>query len=171
VGTFGRGAAGKSVVVIAVEIKGRKIGRIRLGRVPNAAASSLQGAVQQMVAPGAEVHPDAWRGYASLKNWGYAHRVLGATAGELLLPHVHRVASLLKRWVLGTHQGAVAPDHLDFYLDEYTFCFNRRAAGDRGLLFYRLLQQSIALALLRNQQLVGGLPFSPCPLRGNNVHS
>ena len=162
-GTFGRGAAGKSVVVIAAEVAGRKMGRIRLGRVANAAASSLQGALQQMVAPGAEIQTDAWRGYASLRHWGYTHRVVRETSEINLLPHAHRVASLLKRWLLGTHQGSVAPDHLDYYLDEYTFRFNRRTASNRGLLFYRLLQQAVALAPVRNHQLVGGRPLKITP--------
>ena len=167
VGTFGRGAAGKSVVVIAAEIAGQRLGRIRLCRVANAAAASLQGALKHMVEPGAEIQTDAWRGYASLKHWGYTHRVVRATRDdELPLPHVHRVASLLKRWLLGTHQGAVAPDHLDFYLDEYTFRFNRRAANSRGLLFYRLLQQAVAIGPVRHQQIIRGRPFPPLPLQG-----
>lgn len=167
VGTFGRGAAGKSVVVIAAEIHDQRMGRIRLARVPNAAASSLQAALRQMVEPGAEIQTDAWRGYASLKNWGYAHHVVRATRdAEHLLPHVHRVASLLKRWLLGTHQGAVAPDHLDFYLDEYTFRFNRRTARSRGLLFYRLVEQALALSPVRQQHLVGGRPIPPSSPQG-----
>jgi hypothetical protein len=78
---------------------------------------------------------------------GHAHKVVGNTAefGDNLLPHCHRVASLLKRWILGTHQGAVSHDHLDYYLDEYTFRFNRRTSRSRGKLFYRLVQQAVAI--------------------------
>jgi hypothetical protein len=60
------------------------------------------------------------------------------------MPEVHRVASLLKRWLLGTHQGAVSHDQLDYYLDEYTFRFNRRHSRHRGMLFYRVLEQAVA---------------------------
>ena len=61
---------------------------------------------------------------------------------HVLMPGVHRVASLLKRWLLGTHQGSVGPEHLDAYLNEFTFRFNRRGSRRRGLLFYRLLRAS-----------------------------
>ena len=63
---------------------------------------------------------------------------------HVVMPGVHRVASLLQRWLLGTHQGGVGPEHLDAYLNEFTFRFNRRHSGRRGMLFYRLLEQSIA---------------------------
>ena len=59
------------------------------------------------------------------------------------LQGVHRIASLLKRWILRTHQGSVGHEHLDSYLDEYAFRFNRRASNSRGLLFYRLLEQAV----------------------------
>ena len=59
------------------------------------------------------------------------------------MPGVHRIGSLLKRWLLGTHQGAVRPEHLDAYLDEYTFRFNRRHSRARGLLYYRLPEQAV----------------------------
>ena len=61
------------------------------------------------------------------------------------MPRVHRVSSLLKRWLLGTHQGAVRPQQLDYYLDEFTFRFNRRSSNHRGLLFYRLLEQAVQI--------------------------
>ena len=61
-----------------------------------------------------------------------------------LLPRVHRVASLLKRWLLGTHQGAVAREHLAYYFDEFTFRFNRRTSKSRGKLFYRLIEQAVS---------------------------
>ena len=82
-----------------------------------------------------------------MSSLGYAHKVVRNTAevGDNLLPHCHRVASLLKRWILGTHMGAVSHDHLDYYLDEYTFRFNRRTSRSRGKLFYRLVQQAVAI--------------------------
>lgn len=92
---------------------------------------------------------DGWEGYSGLKKLGYKHkeRVIsgsGKTASALL-PRVHRIASLLKQWLLGTHQGAVSPEHLDYYLDEYTFRFNRRTSRHRGKLFYRLVEQAAAV--------------------------
>jgi len=144
-GKRGRGAAGKTLVVIAAQHAGKGIGRIRLSRVESAAGKDLGAAVQQMVEPGAEVHTDGWGGYNGLPSLGYQHKVIRETPdlGDNLLPLANRVASLLKRWLLGTHQGAVQPSHLAYYLDEYTFRFNRRKSKLRGLLFYRLANQAI----------------------------
>ena len=146
-GKRGRGAAGKTLVVIAAQQAEKGIGRIRLSRVANAAGESLEPAVQQMVEPGSEVHTDGWRGYNGLPGLGYQHKVIRETPdlGDNLLPLANRVASLLKRWLLGTHQGAVQSSHLDYYLDEYTFRFNRRTSKSRGLLFYRLITQAVHL--------------------------
>lgn len=164
-GKRGRGAAGKSLVLIAAQADGRKIGRIRLGRIADASANSLEAAVQQMVEPGTAVQTDGWRGYTGLRALGYDHQIIRPSAelGDNFLPRVHQIASLLKRWLLGTHQGAVMPDHLDYYLDEYTFRFNRRTSGSRGLLFYRLIQQAVTLEPVRGQDLVGGRPLKPTP--------
>jgi transposase-like protein len=126
-GKRGRGALGKSLVVIAAEKDGKRIGRIRLVRVPDASAESLEEAVRQSIIPGSVISTDAWKGYGRLISHGYNHDVVRKTAevGDNLLPHCHRVAALLKRWILGTHQGAVSHNHLDYYLDEYTFRFNK----------------------------------------------
>ena len=101
----------------------------------------------EAVEPGARVHTDGSAAYRSLSDHGYVHhrRVhLGSTdPAHVSMPGVHRVASLLKRWLLGTHQGAVQPNQLDSYLDEFTFRFNRRTSRSRGLLFYRLLEQTV----------------------------
>ena len=146
-GKRGRGALGKSLVVIAAEKDGKRIGRIRLVRVPDASAESLEEAIRQSIIPGSAISTDGWKGYARLVSLGYTHDVVRKTAevGDNLLPHCHRVASLLKRWILGTHQGAVSYDYLDYYLDEYTFRFNRRTSRSRGKLFYRLVQQAVAI--------------------------
>lgn len=143
----GRGAEKKYIVVIAAEQKGTGIGRIRLRRVEDVSHNSLIRCVQEVCEPGSQVHTDGWRGYSGLSTNGYRHKitVIDRThklASELL-PRVHRVASLLKRWLLGTHQGAVGPTHLDYYLDEFTFRFNRRKSKKRGKLFYRLVQQAV----------------------------
>jgi transposase-like protein len=159
-GKRGRGAEGKTLVMIAAQQADRGIGRIRLCRVPNAAGESLESAVQQMVEPETEVHTDGWRGYNGLAKLGYNHQVIRKTSelGDNLLPLANRIASLLKRWLLGTHQGAVQSAHLDYYLDEYTFRFNRRTSRSRGLLFYRLMQQAVSLSPVIGKDLVGGRP-------------
>jgi len=146
-GPRGRGAAGKALVLVVAQADGAKIGRIRLARIADASGAELVGAIGRSVEPGTQVLTDGWEGYGGLAASGYRRNIVRATAivGENLLPRAHRVASLLKRWLLGTHQGAVAHSHLDYYLDEFTFRFNRRTSRSRGLLFYRLLEQAVAL--------------------------
>jgi len=146
-GKRGRGAAGKALVVIIAEVEGKKIGRIRLQQVLNASAESLKDAIKQAVEPGSIVWTDGWNGYNGLESLGYIHEVVReqSAVGNSLLPYCHRVASLLKRWMMGTHQGAISHEHLDYYLDEYTFRFNRRTSRHRGKLFYRLIQQAVAV--------------------------
>lgn len=103
---------------------------------------------------------DGWKGYESLDRHGYIReKVVLSESGDIAhvaLPGAHRVTSLLKRWVLGTHQGAVSKKHLDYYLDEYIFRFNRRTSKARGLLFYRLLQNSVQVGPSPYRQLITG---------------
>ena len=118
--------------------------------IPDASGGSLHGFVKDSVEPGSTVHTDGWPGYSGLGKEGYDHEVTRLrgnlkNAGKLL-PRVHRVISLLKRWLLGTHQGAVSHQHLEYYLDEFTFRFNRRKSGNRGKLFFRLVEQALATA-------------------------
>ncbi len=157
-GRRGRGAAGKALVLVAAQADGSRIGRIRLGRVANASQAVLTMAVGKMVGPQSQVLTDDWDGYGGLTEAGYDRQVVrkGAVVGENVLPRANRVASLLQRWPLGTHQGAVAHSHLDYYLDEFVFRFNRRRSRSRGLLFYRLIEQSLAIAPVRCPQLIGG---------------
>ena len=157
-GKRGRGAAGKTLVVIVAQAAGKGIGRIRLARVARASGDNLCPAVTQAVEIGSTVCTDGWKGYNGLKNLGYQHEIIRPTPalGDNLLPLANRVASLLKRWLLGTHQGAVQPSHLDYYLDEFTFRFNRRTSGSRGLLFYRLLDQATHLQPVLTRELKGG---------------
>lgn len=143
-GKPGRGTENKVLVAVAVElgVKG-KLGRTRLGVVANASTKSLLGFIKDNIESGSIIISDGWRGYASLPSEGYQHIVHSkkeAVSEDDLLPNVHRIISLLKRWLLGTHQGAVSEKHMQAYLDEYTFRFNRRKAAQRGLLFYRLLE-------------------------------
>lgn len=154
-GKRGRGAEGKALVVIGVEDKSPKgIGRIRLKHVPDASAESLGGFVQEMIEKGSIVRTDDWLGYVRLPTLGYQREVLPSL--ELKLPHL--VASLLKRWLLGTYQGAVRPSHLAYYLDEFTFRFNRRTSGRRGKLFYRLVQQALMVDPVSEKELKAEMP-------------
>ena len=145
----GRGAAEKTLVVVAVEENNSGIGRIRLRQIPNASATTLNRFLRESVVPSSVIHTDGWRGYRKVESLGYNHEVTVLTGrkekASELLPHVHLVISLLKRWLMGTHQGAVSHKHLDYYLDEFTFRFNRRKSMNRGKLFYRLVQQSVAV--------------------------
>ncbi len=162
VGARGRSLGKKAVVAVAVEENGAGMGRIRLKRVPNAAAASLEDFLLEAVEPGSTIRTDGWRSYSRLQELGYRHdkAVMGGDRElvERVFPRVHRVAALLKRWLLGTHQGAVEHQHLDYYLDEFTFRFNRRTSRSRGLLFYRLLQQAVATAPVPRKAMLGGLP-------------
>ena len=148
-GVRGRETETKALIVIAAQQDGPGIGRIRMRRVSDASAESLVAFVQESIVPGSTVHTDGWLGYLPLKSKGYDHEVTFLQGKKKspseLLPRVHRVASLLKRWLLGTHQGAVSPQHLDYYLDEFTFRFNRRKSRSRGKLFFRLIQQAVAI--------------------------
>jgi len=164
-GKRGRGALGKSLVLIAAEQDGRRIGRIRLVRVPDASGESLEEAIRRSIIPGSTINTDGWKGYSRLISHGYAHSVVRKTAeiGDNLLPHCHRVASLLKRWILGTHQGAVSHDHLDYYLDEYTFRFNRRTSRSRGKLFYRLVQQAVSVEPAPYKIMIETVKRKKCP--------
>ena len=145
-GARGRGALKKSIVVIAAEDKPEGIGRVRMRRIPDASGKSLLAFIRDVVAADAAIRTDGWRGYARLPSIGYRRQVVNLNRSDEmadeLLPHVHRVASLLKRWLLGIHQGTVGPKHLDYYLDEFTFRFNRRTSNSRGKLFHRLVQQA-----------------------------
>ena len=158
-GVSGRETVKKSIVAIAAEERGEGMGRIRLRRLPDVSSASLGSFVEDVVLPGAEIHTDGWAGYAGLAEKGYGHRVTNIRRSEMLahelLPRVHRVAALLKRWILGTHQGSVSDKHLDYYLDEFTFRFNRRAANARGLLFHRLVQQAVDSGAFPYRTIVG----------------
>lgn len=148
-GMRGRQTGSKALIVIAAQEDGKGIGRIRMRRIPDASAQSLVPFVENAIEPGSLVHTDGWSGYDSLEETGYRHRITFLKGRKEspsdLLPRVHLVASLLKRWLLGTHQGAVSREHLDYYLDEFTFRFNRRKSRSRGKLFLRLAEQAVAV--------------------------
>ncbi len=162
-GKGGRGAAGKTLVlVMAQQVAPGKIGRIRLSRIADATMMTIHEALDEAVEPGSVVRTDGWRGYSNLDMIGYERVIVrkDAVVGKDVLPLVNRVASLLKRWLLGTHQGAIRPSHLDYYLDEFTFRFNRRGSGSRGLLFYRLVEQAVAVGPWTEADIRGGFAAS-----------
>lgn len=146
-GVGGRELVGKALVVIAVELNGKKIERIRLRHVPNASGQSLVGFISDYVAKGSKVHTDDWNGYNGVQEAGYTHRVTPIQGDPeraiKFFPHVHLIASLLKRWLGATHQGAVQKKHLQVYLDEYVFRFNRRHSRHVGKIFRRLVEQMV----------------------------
>lgn len=159
-GGRGRSTKRKALIIVAAEEVGHGMGRVRMRRIPNASAPTLQAFIDEVVERGSYIHTDGWDGYERVRSSGYHHEVSFLRGhhelASQLLPRVHRVVSLLKRWLLGTHQGAVTQAHLDYYLDEFTFRFNRRRSRHRGKLFFRLAQQAVAVepapyrALVRN---------------------
>lgn len=155
-GKRGRGAAGKTLVLVVVEDKDGHTGRIRLHKIKDASGTSLIPAVKDSVQTGSEVCTDGWEGYSQLSCCGYKHTIIRKTVGvgENLLPLANRVTSLLKRWLLGTHQGKPSSTYLDYYLDEFVFRFNRRTARSRGLLFYRLAQQAVNVGPLKDSEIL-----------------
>ena len=157
-GVHGRQIESKAMIAVAVEEVGDGIGRIRMRRIPDASAESLIPFLQDSVEPGSVVHTDGWLGYQPLHGKGYRHKITflkgnNKTASELM-PRVHLAVALLKRWLLGTHQCGVSTEHLDAYLDEFTFRFNRRKSRSRGKLFYRLLEQAVAVEPVPYKSLV-----------------
>ena len=156
----GRGDERKEIVAIAVEVQAPKgFGRVRLRRVPDASAASLIPFIRDVAEEGSEILTDGWGGYNHVSECGYKHnRIVLSDTGDpahVSMPGVHRIAALVKRWLLSTHQGSVSGKHLEYYLDEYTFRFNRRTSRSRGLLFYRLMQQAVATAPLPYRKIVG----------------
>jgi transposase-like protein len=146
-GARGRGAEGKALVFVAVEGDAQRLGRVRFRCAGHADGASALSFARDYVAPGSRVVTDGLDIYNGLGGEGFAHerhvQKADPEAGYGALTHVHLVVSLLKRWLAGTHQGAVTPGHLQGYLDEFAFRFNRRLSMHRGKLFHRLMQQAV----------------------------
>ena len=162
-GMIGRKTKEKALIVVAAEEDGAGIGRIRMRRIATPDRANLHGFIRAVIEPGSTVRTDGLQAYRRLTGYRHDRQVQRRQPpDEHLLPRVHRVISLLKRWLLGTHQGAVAQDYLDYYLDEFTFRFNRRTSRSRGKLFYRLAQQAVQVSpvpfdsLTKPQSLVVG---------------
>lgn len=146
-GVRGRETEEKALIAVAAEEDGGGIGRVRLRRIAAPDRFSLHGFIAEAIEPGSTVRTDGLNAYLELKGYRHDRQVQRhQPEGEHLLPRVQRVISLLKRWLLGTHQGALGHDYLDYYLDEFTFRFNRRKSASRGKLFYRLAQQAVQIS-------------------------
>ena len=160
-----QGKTRKILVAIAVEIHQPKgFGRIRLRRIGTESAAFVIPFVRESIEPGSRVITDGAPIYRPVGDLGYDHNrhvMLGAqTKAHTSMPGVHRVASLVKRWILGTHHGAVQPAHLDAYLDEFVFRFNRRTSNSRGMLFFRLMQQAVNTGPVTYDDVVNPQPSS-----------
>jgi len=150
-GKQGRGAEEKCLVVVATECKGKQIGRVRFKILSDASKENLLPFIEENVKYGSTVITDGWSGYTSLsksKKYEHVEKVISGSGKQAheLLPHVHMVDSLVKRWINGTHQGKISQKHLEYYLDEFAFRFNRELSTHRGKLFYRLMQQAVITA-------------------------
>lgn len=172
-GVTGRGAAGKTVVAGAIERVGRGLGRVRLEGIPDASSASLAAFLRSHAGPGSTVVTDAWPAYpAAFRTVGLTHEVRNVSASRLpahvALPGVHRLFSLVKRVLDGTYPGSAQPEHLQAYLDEFVFRFNRRRWDRRGMLFFRLLEASVAgsptlykdLAVIHRRPMIVPMPPS-----------
>ena len=163
-GKLGRGTyRDKAIVAVAVERRPRgACGRIRLAGIRDCSSAVLTSFVADTIAPRAVVYTDHWLGYSGLAKAGFVHHATSVAASgdpaHVAMPRVHLVSALLKRWLLGTHQGAARPHQLDCYLDEFAFRFNRRNSRQRGLLFYRLLEQATKIEHTPVAAIVGGRP-------------
>lgn len=146
-GVRGRKTETKAVVAVAVEVNGKGSGRVRMERVEDVSKDSLQPFVERNVARGSTVKTDGWKGYGDLREGGRRHhkrKLYGdGKKASRFFPHVHRAVALLKRWLLGTHQGCVSHKHLPSYLNEFEFRFNRRRARDVTLLFQRVCEFAV----------------------------
>ncbi len=156
-GKRGRGSENKTLVVIAVEVQNKGTGRIRLQIVSSASAKDLTKFITTNIEIGSSIITDGWNGYSKVSGKGYSHQIQGAEwekDDEQMLPNAHRVASLLKRWLLGTHQNYVSPSRLQNYLDEFVFRYNRRKSNSRGLLFQRIMEQAVKHNPVKYQEIM-----------------
>lgn len=145
-GTRGRECETKVPVVVAVENRGDHTGRIRLSVVPDVSQASLHPFICKNISSASQINTDGWDGYWGLKTYGYIHRpkVQGSPkrAGKIL-PWVHRVIGNLKTWLRGTHHGRIQSKHLQEYLDEYTFRYNRRHYRESAFLSLLILSTKV----------------------------
>jgi transposase-like protein len=159
----GRETETKILVAVAVEVKNQVMGRIRLCCIKDASSSELIPFIENSTEKGSNIITDGWSGYLSISSKGYSHIVHNISKSDKtateLLPNVHIVISLIKRWLLGTHQGSVFDKHMQAYLDEFVFRFNRRASASRGRLFYSLMKLAVSQKAITMDDLTGKKAF------------
>lgn len=153
-GKRGRGVEKKVLAAIAVETDEGKVGRMRIAVIPDLTSVTLHGFIENTVEKGSVIVTDGWRSYNGISGKGYSHEVITAGEQEAMLPHVHTIISLIKRWIMGTLQGSCSKEYLAYYFDEFTFRFNRRKSKSRGLLFYRLLENAVQLEPVTREMIV-----------------
>jgi transposase-like protein len=155
-GKRGRGSEGKVLVAVAIEVKDKGTGRLRMEPIKNASGKSLLGFIKRNTYKGSTIITDDWKSYYNLPRCGYCHKIDGKadkSDSDETLPNVHRAIALLKRWLIGTHQNYTSVENLNHYLDEFVFRYNRRKSGSRGLLFYRILEQSMTHSPVQNHEI------------------
>lgn len=160
-GKRGRGAEGKELIVIAAECVGEKrVGRIRIQRIPDASKESLEPFILTNIAKGSIIHTDGWGGYNDIEAYGYQHipKKSASVHPDELLPRINIATSLLKRWILGTLQGRLDPKHMDNYFEEFVFRFNRRTSKARGLLFERVITNSVHISPAPYKEIISRTP-------------
>ena len=148
---------------MAVELlRPKGFGWIRLRRIENDSDECVVPFVQTCIEPGAQVRTGGSDAYRSLSGLGYVQQrtvMLGSDVpAHVSMAGVHRVAALIKRWIPGTHHGSVQPAHLEAYLDEFVFRFNRCISGSRSMLVYPLLQQVVVTEPVTYDKIVRPLP-------------
>lgn len=154
-GATGRLTHTKTLIAVAAEQDGKGIGRIRMAQIPNFDRATLHGFIRSTIQAGSTICTDGLNSYREMEGFVHHREVQRRKeAGEHLIPRVHRAISLLKRWMLGTHQGAVRPQHLDDYLNEFVFRFNRRKSASRGKLFSRLAEHAVQIGPMTYEGLV-----------------
>ena len=154
-GKRGRGAENKQLLVVAVEKTGKKIGRIRIEEIKDASADSLNAFINTNIEKQSLIKTDGWRSYSELSKNGYKHKIIKKKDDENILSSVHLVISQFKRWTLGLHQGLVKGKHLQYYLDEYVFRFNRRKSKSRGKVFTRTIEQAVSFKVTPYWKIIG----------------
>jgi transposase-like protein/ribosomal protein L37AE/L43A len=154
-GKQGRGSKNKTTIIAAVEKNNNKIGRIRMQKITNCEKENLKAFINENIEKGSKIITDGWSGYFGLdQNSNYDHEKVVSSVKEDVTPGVHRVASLFKRVVLGTYQGNVSPKHVQKYLDEYVFRFNRRKSSHVGTKFYKMIQLTAASSIITFNNIV-----------------
>lgn len=159
IGKQGRGAEKKVKVVAAVEKRGIKTGRIRLQAIEDVSSKSLMSFIESNIEDKSKLKTDGWSGYLPLngKNFDHLREIISKSDEDAstLLPGVHLVASLFKRMILGIYQGRFDKKHVQKYLDEFTFRYNRRTSSAVGKKFFRMLEQVICITPKPYWQIIG----------------